>query len=168
MAAMFSVKRHLLLAGVLLLVPTCVVVLMGCGGSGSGGEDATADQSTSGRPLTKAEFGKELERICDEGVKEKTKAFIKFGNTLNTTTKPSPAEMKKLVEVVVIAPYSETVAQLSELQLPEGDKTAVAIVRGYEAALEETEADPAKSVQTSPFVKVDKMAIAHGFKACIL
>jgi hypothetical protein len=120
------------------------------------------------RPLTKAEFIKEADAICSKGIAEKERAVgagLKSGKPLKYAT---PAEIKQFVEVAAVKPYTGIVRRLADLDLPRGEKDAVALVQSYEKALKVVEANPVHAVAGNPFLKSDKAAEAYGIDSCML
>jgi hypothetical protein len=144
----------------LLLAGAAMAMLVGCG---SDSETAAAE-----RPLNKAEFIRKAESICGEGVAEKEKVFNAGLPSGKSVKQASQAEIKQFVEMVAVEPYSKVVARLAQLRLPAGDKSAIGVVRGYEKALKETEADPLGAMELNPFLKPNEAAAAYGIKSCIL
>jgi hypothetical protein len=145
----------------LLLLPLACAGLALCGcGSSSG-------TASSDPPLTKAEFIKEAEEICRQGVSEKEKAVAAGLESGKVTKESSPAEMKRFIEAAV-QPFSKVVARLSQLHPADGDKAAVALVRSYETALKDVESNPLGAIEQNPFLRPDKAAEAYGLKSCLL
>jgi hypothetical protein len=171
-------------AAVACLAVACVFAFaLAAGGCGSSGGSTTADAtsaeagetaestSPSSGPLTKAEFIKEANKICHEGLKKKDDNVTAGLKDLppNTAQNASEQAVGKLVAIAVIPAYSETIEHLGELSVPKGDEAPVhLIIQKYEAALGGAEDDPTSAVKNNPFQAGDRAAEAYGITGCIL
>lgn len=139
----------------------CISVLISaCGGSSGSNDD---------QPLTKAEFIKRADQICeqtDELQRDALKAFL-AGQRGN---KPAKALQEQIVVIVGLPPIRGEVQKLDALRPPEGDEEQVeAIVDGVEEAIAEGEEDPSTMVDPNslgPFAKAGRLATEYGLKAC--
>lgn len=153
-----TVLRNFKLLALLVLGAGCAALVIGCG--------TDSGTATSDRPLTKAEFIKEVEALCRKGVAEKERVFgagLPSGKSLKEATR---AEIGEFVEAVAVEPYTGLVAQLSKLN--PSDKAAQEILRSYEKALKQTEANPYRATEQNPFIEGNEAAAAYGLKSCIL
>ena len=147
------------IAAILAVILATALLIGGCGG---GGDSAS---------LTKAEFTKQTNEICEKGDKER-KANFKAVNA------PKPAgsggwtepEMEKVVTEVFVDPYNEMIAELKDVGLPEGEEEkAAAIFEAMEDGIEKVENDPIASLSgTEMFKEVDKLSIEYGLTGCVL
>jgi hypothetical protein len=141
-------------------------ILAGCGSDSSSGASATDEVAA---PLSKAEFVKQADGICKQGLKEKDEAVTAAleKRAEQKQTPPTAQESVKLVEETVLPSYGKTVDQLSQLGAPKGDEAKVEKMMGeFEAALQATETNPAKAMNSNPFESADKAAEAYGIEKC--
>jgi len=140
----------------------------GCGSDSSSGASATDEAAA---PLSKAQFVKQADEICKEGLKKKDEAVSVAlkEQAEQSQSAPTAQETGKLIEETVLPAYSQTVDQLSQLGAPKGDEAKVKKMMGeFEAALRTLEADPVKANKSNPFAPADKAAEAYGIEECNL
>jgi hypothetical protein len=133
----------------------------GCGG---GGGTATATA-----PLSKAQFIKRGDAICEKTDKTQNSAIRKY-----TAKHPKGASTKagqdELITSIGLPPIQQEAEELGALGAPRGDEGKVeAIVNGIEEAVGKAEEEPEstnKAGAANPFTGVDKLAGEYGFKAC--
>ena len=140
----------------------------GCGGgdasSGGGGDTSAVQADTGGAPLSKAEFVKQGDAICNK-VPER---FGKLQQELEKEigAKPSLAEIG---EKAALPPLPEAAKELEELTPPKGDEQkAEAIVEALEAAAKGLEEKPTSELSgpKSPFAEFQKLTKEYGFQVC--
>jgi hypothetical protein len=154
-----SKRLIVLLAGVVAIA----AVAAGCGSSSSDSTETTA-------ALTKTEYIKQGDAICEKGSKQIEAEAEEFAEDNNVdTSKPTDKQQEEVIATVV-APSLQTQAdELSELGAPDGEegKTA-AIVDALEAGAEELEDDPGLLLESeaNPLGKASELATKYGFKAC--
>lgn len=152
------------LAGVLV----AAVVMFGCGGSSSGsggGSDTTVSESS----ISKAEYVKQAEAVCEKGNEELEADFATFVKEKENVKKASEADYVELLEKVVAPNISAEVEELRELDVPKGDASQVgAMLIAREESLSIAEEEPKAMVADSEkvFGKATKLASAYGLKAC--
>jgi hypothetical protein len=149
-------------------VLAAAAILAGCGSDSSSSASATDEAAA---PLSKAEFVKQADKICEKGIKKKDEAVSAAlkEQAEKAQAAPTAKETAKLVEETVLPSYSETVEQLSQLGVPKGDEAKVEKMTGeFESALKALEADPAKANESNPFEPADKAAEAYGIENCRL
>lgn len=141
-----------------LLVAALVVVVSGCGDDGG---EAGGD---SGR--TRAEYIALADAICAAGNAELEQAATDF-----FADKPNPTQaQEQQYAITVFVPNIEgQLADLRELDAPEGDEEEVTAV--YDAAqsgLDELKADPSTYGGEPPagFVEAGRLAADYGFEVC--
>jgi hypothetical protein len=140
--------------------------LAGCGSDSSSNASATDEAAT---PLSKAEFVKQADAICEQGLKNKDEAVSAAlqEQAAQAQSAPTAQETAELVEETVLPAYSKAVDQLSQLGVPKADEAKVEKMMGeFEAAVKAVEADPAKATKSNPFESADKAAEAYGIKEC--
>lgn len=146
-------KKGSLLAlfGVLL----AALVVAGCGGS---------DEDSS---LTKAEFVKQANAICQEGRSEREELFKTFSKEVKSEN-VTKEEQESLVTVVFKPPYENTIDGLNGLTPPEGDEKQVEeIIAAMEEGLEKAEANPLVTLRTNiQFAEANNLAAKYGLKEC--
>ena len=138
----------------LMAVLSLAAIVAGCGGG----------ESTASEPLTKAEFIKAADAICekaDEAQEAELAAYVKK----NPKAEANKAEQTKLVAIAGLPPVRTEIEELAELGVPE---EAEALLGEMEKALEESESDPSSVLDSTdnPFTAVEKEAAKFGFKAC--
>ncbi len=136
---------------------SAVVFAMAAFVAGCGGGD---DES-----LTKAEFIKQGDAICQEAENKKNAGLEKaFKDKANQGAGKEVQE--RLVTDVALPPIATMTEELADLGAP--DDQATAIVEGFEKAVEEIEADPqaALTSERGAFAEPDKLAAEYGFKVC--
>jgi hypothetical protein len=143
-------KRLLgLLAGVIAIA----MIAAGCGSS----SDTTAS-------LSKAEFLKQGNAICDAGNKEINAGFEE---TLPKGKQPSKAELDEAIETVLIPSVTKQVEEIRALGAPEGEEEAVEdFLAGAEEELEKGEEEPASLATGASFNKTNQEAKAIGLTSC--
>jgi hypothetical protein len=144
------------LAGVVAIA----VIAAGCGSSSS---DSTSS-------LTKAEFIKQGDAICEKGNKNDEAEFEAFAkeNNISQSKEPSKAQEEELVKTVILPSISTQAEELGELGAPSGEEDQVnAIVEGVEEAVEKAEEDPSTVLKgNGPFEEVDTLTKEYGLKVC--
>jgi hypothetical protein len=151
------------LAASIFGVLAIALIAAGCGG----GNDTTTTAS-----LTKAEFLKQGNQICDEGNKEINAGFEEFlkKNNLSHRQKPTQAQREEVAETVILPGVAKQVEGVKALGAPSGEEEKVdAIIEGAEEAIEEAEEDPAAFVNEEggdPFKEVDKLTSEYGLTSC--
>jgi hypothetical protein len=133
---------------------------IGCGSSES-------DSSTSA-PLTKAQFLKEGNRICQARLEEKDKVVADALKELSSSeaANPSQSTFTELGERV-LEPVRQMAEELSELDAPaSAEAKAATITRQLEAGVKQAESNPSTLVKANPLSKAGESARAYGLKAC--
>lgn len=142
----------------MLSIAIAALLLAGCGSSGT-------EASTS---LSKAEYIKKANQICDKGLTEKDEA-VKAGLEAiprNEFPNLSQQRLKELSERV-FPPYRRMTEDLAALTPPPKDDAAIEnIVAEFEAAMKNVEANPLLLAHGSPFYKAGKAAKAYGLEHC--
>ena len=140
----------------LIAVAAVAFVAAGCGSDSS-----TTDSTAS---LTKAEFVKQGNAICDAGNKEINAGFEEF---LPKGKQPSKAELDEAMETVLIPSVTKQVEEIRALGAPEGEEEAVEdFLVGAEEELEKGEEEPASLATDASFNKTSQEAKALGLTSC--
>jgi hypothetical protein len=143
---------------VLLLGAALVSLLaVGCGSSGDSTTDSTAT-------LTKAEFVKQGNAICDAGNKE---IQAGFEEVIPKGKQPTKAQISEAMETVLIPSVSKQVEEIDALGAPEGEEEAVEkFLTSAEEELEKGEEEPEALASDSSFDQTSKDAQAIGLTSC--
>ena len=143
-------KAKLVIVGLLL-----VGLLAGVTGCGGG--------SSTSASLTKKQYLKKAQEICEEGEKEQLELAAKY-------LKKNPgAEEEDMVLPAAIPPLQKQIERIKALPAPEGDEAKIeAFVKASEQALKEGEANPQEllSSTSNPFDKANKLGEKYGFTNC--
>jgi len=136
--------------------------------AGCGGGDETTDASVT---LTKVEFVKQGDAICQAGNKEIEEGFEEFAkeNDLPENKEPSKEQGVELVETVLLPSIEQQGEELRELGAPEGDEEQIdEMLTALEDAVAEGEDEPEILFEgkTDPFGKPNQLAEDYGFKVC--
>lgn len=146
-------KKNLVLSLTLL----ALLVAVGCGGS---------DETSS---LTKAQFVKQGNSICEDARRRQLSGVKKFLGERPPNFKSTEASQRELVAEAGFPPIGAATEELSELEAPTGDESEVAaIVEGLEDALATTESelDQLTKESASPFTEVNELADEYGLTSC--
>jgi hypothetical protein len=138
-----------------------IAIVAGCGGG--------SDSSSSSSSLTKAQFIKQADAICEKGDKETNKeveAFVEENNV--DTNKPTTKQQEEVITEVVAPNVQGQAEQISELGAPSGDEKKIeAMVDAVEEGVEEIESDPKTLIEgKNPLGKGSKLAKEYGLKSC--
>lgn len=139
-----------------------VVAAVGCGGG---------DSSTEAATPSKAEFAKQIEKLCvrservkfhDIGVAahEEGGAFSKKGG-------PTLADVEELTTTVVLPVFKNMTEEMREMTLPhEREHQIEEMISTFEADVQQTEKDPKRFVDGVAFEDGNAAAEALGFTQC--
>jgi hypothetical protein len=152
-----------------LLVLCAGALALGLLVAGCGSSDDSSEENTSS--LTKAEFIKQADAICEKAgdeVEVEVEAFAEE-NDIPTDKEPSD-EVKEEIVIEVLVPNIEEQAEgIAALGAPSGEEEQVdQIVEGIETAASETSEDPSSVISgdDGAFKGVNKEAKEYGFKVC--
>jgi hypothetical protein len=154
-----SKRLIVLLAGVVAIA----AIAAGCGSSS---DDSTETTAT----LTKAEFIKQGDAICEKGSKQIEREAEEFAEENNVdTSKPTKEQQEEVITTVVVPSLQTQADELSELGAPSGEEgKSAAVIDALEAGVEELEDEPSLLPESgaSPLDKANELASEFGFKAC--
>jgi len=144
-----------------VLAGAVLPALIGCGGG-----DATSSEPEA---LTKAEFVKRASTICSSVEARRIKAFESASKKGKNFLAGSNKELAELIASAGLPLYEEIIEELAALQPPPKEQGKwQAIIKRYEKALAEAEADPAKQIASDSFLPVRDAVEKLGVKNCTL
>lgn len=146
------------------------VVGAGCGSSSSDSSSGGGDES-SASALTKPEFIKAADAVCEEGneaIEGEAEEFAKE-NEIDTEN-PTEAQQEEVISEVVAPAIRAQAEGISSLGAPSGEEETVeAIVEAVEAGAEEAEEEPGVLLAEEgggPFKEANELANEFGLKVC--
>jgi hypothetical protein len=143
-----------------VLAVALLPVAIGCG---------SGDDATSSEPLTRAEFVKLASAICLGVEARRTKAFEAASKQGKNFLAGSNKELRELIATTGLPLYEEVIEELAALQPPAKEQaTWDKIIRRYEKALTEAEADPAKQLERDSFLPITDATEKLGIRGCAL
>lgn len=144
------------------VVALLAVVAIGCGSGGSSTEVA----------LTKAQFIKRGDAICEAAQEKRTKATSAWVKKISKEGKEpedfSHHELGQVYLTLAVPPVKGASAELGELGAPVGDAQAEKVMESLNGTVESIEEEPLRVFKEAPYEKADKLAAAYGFKSCNL
>jgi len=128
---------------------------LGCGGS------TEADVP----PLSRAQFLKTADAICEKSDSEQESALIAFQKK-NPKVGASSSAQEKIVRAVGLPPVELEIEKIAALPPPEGDEEKIEeIVGELEDAFAKSQEDPSPLLKgAGAFAGVEKLIRAYGFK----
>jgi uncharacterized protein with von Willebrand factor type A (vWA) domain len=147
---------------VLVALVAISMIAAGCGG----GDDSSSDSSS----ITKAQFIKQADAICEKGNKENEAEFEEFAEekNLSENKEPTKAQQEEAITDIVAPGVQKQIEEIDALGAPKGDEKQVeAIVTSVEEGVEEIEENPGSLIKgENPLGKGSKLAKEYGLKAC--
>lgn len=144
----------------LVAVVVLITVVIGCG-TGSDTTEAT---------LTKAQFIKRGDKICETAHQAKDKAIktwmqeeVKKGKTVEDF---SEEELGEVYRALALPPIKDASSELAALPLPKGDVKAEKLVESLGSAVRKIAKNPTQALKGTPYADADRIAAAYGFKSC--
>jgi hypothetical protein len=152
-----SKRLILLLAAVMALA----VIAAGCGSSDDDSTEATVT-------LTKAEFIKQGDAICEKSNKQSESEAEEFAEENGFDLEnPDKEKLEEAIVEVLVPSLNQQAEEIDALGAPEGDEEKVeAIVASLEDAAAEIEDDPGSVFEGGPLKEPSKLAGDYGFKVC--
>jgi hypothetical protein len=140
-----------------------VVLIAGCGG----GDDSTTTTTTSKAPLTKAEFIRKGDVICQTGNGVSATEIEEFAKDNGFGSKePSKAQFEEIVTEVLVPNLERQADELDALIPPPEDKAQVeAIIDSLREAISEIAKNPTE-LEGSALAEPIRLENAYGFKVC--
>ncbi|HEU5253943.1 MAG TPA: hypothetical protein VFU16_11530 [Solirubrobacterales bacterium] len=144
----------------LAAVAVLVALVAGCGGG-----DETTDETVT---LTKAEFIKQGDAICEEGNDQSEKEAEEFAEENGfTLEKASDEQLEEAVGEVLVPSLNQQAEEIDALGAPEGDEEQIEeLVSSLETAADEIEGDPGLVFEEEVLVEPEELAQDYGFKVC--
>lgn len=140
-------------------------------GCGSSSDSSSGGDESSASALTKPEFIKAADAICEEGnenIEGEAEEFAEENEI--DTKKPTTAQQEEVVSEVVAPAIREQAEGISALGAPSGEEETVeAIVAAVEAGAEEAEEEPSVLISGEgggPFEEANELANEFGLKVC--
>jgi len=141
-----------------LITALAVVVALagmaaGCGDSGE-------------EPLTKAEFVKQADAICETHDQELEAELTAYGEE---KARPGQDKGTEFTKTVLLPSIESEIEEISELSPPEADAQQVsAMLSAMQAGADRATAEPEKilSFESNPLLKSKKLAVAYGLEVC--
>ena len=156
---------------ILMVALGAALLSAGCGGSDSSAESGRNGITVEAGSLSKAQFIKQADAICQKRVQEAHEAFEAFlkRHPLNLGS-GSPRQLRLMVNAVttVIAPPLETqIAEVEDLGAPAGDEVKVSsILEATQAALRKGKTNPAVLIGGGAFAESSALARRYGLAVC--
>lgn len=149
------------LPAALAVLVALAVVVAGCGSD----DEATTDETVT---LTKAEFIKQGDAICQKGNDESEKEAEEFAEENDfELEKASDEQLEEAVSEVLVANLRGQLDELEALGAPEGDEEQVEeIIDSLEGATDEIEDDPSVVFDGDVLKEPGELAQDYGFKVC--
>jgi hypothetical protein len=143
--------------GVLLAL---LAPIAGCGG----GDNTTS--ATSEAPLTKAEFIRKGDAICQVGNEASQTEIEKFAKENGFGSEPSKAQFEEAVTEVLVPNLEQQADELDALVPPAEDKDQIdAIIASLRESISAIEKDPG-TLEGNVLAKPIQLENAYGFKVC--
>ena len=156
---MMKTPKTIVAALLSLLLVAAVLLAVGCGG----GDTA----------LTKAEFIKQADLICQKAEKKKAKATEAF--LLKTHAGPgnplTHAQLEYQTKKLVMPPIRSATQEINELGAPDGEeKTISTLIKSLEQASDKAEkrAEEPNPASGDSYTQAAKLAREYGFKTCFI
>jgi hypothetical protein len=133
--------------------------------SGCGDSSPTTTANNTSPALSKPQYLKQGNAICQEGFEQKDQAVAQ---ALKESSQPTSKEAQLAAAEAAIGPFREMIKELGGLGAPAGDDAQVRrFIDQFEAALKEAEAEPEALATENPFVQAGEAARAYGLTACV-
>jgi hypothetical protein len=139
-------------------------LLAGCGSSGDSATSATSE------PLSKQQFVKQANAICEKRLQEKDATVQNTLRRLATADRKSAErQLEEVITEDALPGYQKIIDEIDALTPPPKD---VATVDGFlakaKAAQREAEENPAALLASNPFMDATKAAQKYGLDSCLL
>jgi hypothetical protein len=133
--------------------------------AGCGGDD---DSDTSSDSLTKAEFVKQGDAICEKANEESEAEAEKFAKENDfKLERPTKEQLEEAVSEILVPNFKRQVDDLKALGAPEGDEEQVEeIISSLETTADEIEGDPSLVFEEQILKEPAQLAEDYGFKVC--
>lgn len=147
------------------LAALAALVVLAATVAGCGGGD---DSDTSGDSLTKAEFIKQGDAICEKANEQSEAEAEKFAKENDfKLERPTKEQLEEAVSEILVPNFKRQVADLKALGVPEGDEEQVEeMISSLETAADEIEDDPSLVFEEQVLKEPAQLAKDYGFEVC--
>ncbi|HEX2391345.1 MAG TPA: hypothetical protein VHI77_00345 [Solirubrobacterales bacterium] len=123
-----------------LVASLLMALLAGCGGGGAGG----ADTASNAPALSKAEFVKQADAICEKAHEAVKSRFAAYQQELGLSEGQwTPKDEEAAMTKIIIPSLQEQAKAIDQLGVPKGDEPSVALlVKALEEVADEGVEDP--------------------------
>jgi|GEM_PF-562731 len=153
----------------LLAVAAALTAISGCGSSSSDAA-STGGVTVETGSLSKAEFIKKADAVCEEFQEKSAKRLVGYAreNHMDLSSALSDAAKAALFEGVFVPIYRNQLAQISELGAPEEDVDEIAaILETAEAEIAKGQRDPSATLASNELIpKAAALARKYGLVVC--
>lgn len=144
------------------------LMIAGCGSDHGGGDNDHATIESSS--LSKKEFIKKADAICQARVSEAHEEFEAFVKRKKVAT-ASPSEQvvlaNEVVDTVIRPPLERQIAEIRHIGAPVGDEDQVAaILIAMQKALDEGQTNPTGVIGGNGFARSSALARRYGLAVC--
>ena len=149
-----------------LLAAFAALIALGALVAGCGSDDETTTDETV--TLTKAEFIKQGDAICQKGNDQSEKEAEEFAEENDfTLEKASEEQIEEAIGEVLVPILNRQVEEIEALGAPEGEEEKVEeILTALEDASADVEEDPSRAFEGEPLKEAKRLAEDYGFKVC--
>jgi len=136
--------------------------------AGCGSSDDSTDTVEETVTLSKTEFIKQGDQICERAEKESETEAEEFAEENDfELEKASEEQLEEAIGEVLVPALDRQVEEIKALGAPEGDEEQVeAITAALEDASADVADDPSQAFEGEPLEKASKLAKEYGFEVC--
>ena len=148
----------------LVVLALVAAIVAGCGGSDDSGSETTEATVT----LTKAEFIKQGDAICEEANEQNETEAEEFAEDNGfTLEKATDEQLEEAITEVLVPSLNQQVGDIAALGAPQGDEEQVEkIVVSLEGGAGEIEDEPSLAFEGDPLKESSRLAKDYGFEVC--
>jgi hypothetical protein len=145
---------------VLAALVALAAIVAGCGGGD--------DSDTNSDSLTKAEFIKQGDAICEKANEQSEAEAEKFSKENDfKLERPTKKQLEEAVSEILVPNFKRQVEDLKTLGVPEGDEEQVEeMISSLETAADEIEGDPSLVFEGQVLKEPAQLAEDYGFEVC--
>lgn len=148
----------------LVVLALAAAIVAGCGDSDDSGSETTEATVT----LTKAEFIKQGDAICEEANEQNETEAEEFAEDNGFTLEEATDEqLEEAITEVLVPSLNQQVEDIAALGAPQGDEEQVEkIVVSLEGGAGEIEDEPSRAFEGEPLKESSRLAKDYGFEVC--
>ena len=148
----------------LVVLALVAAIVAGCGGSDDSGSETTEATVT----LTKAEFIRQGDAICEEANEQNETEAEEFAEDNGfTLEKATDEQLEEAITEVLVPSLNQQVEDIAALGAPQGDEEQVEkIVVSLEGGAGEIEDEPSLAFEGDPLKESSRLAKDYGFEVC--